>query len=103
MKTPDEIKQGLTCCATFDRCQTECPYADQPHITDLCTSQLAKEALAYISMLEEQISLMRLQMHGDCGTCKHWGEYVCDECMTKTLRPHWEYEGLPDLKKEENT
>ena len=61
--------------------------------------------------LEAQIELMKLQMHGDCGVCKHRNnaritkrgprfDGPCETCIQKETRPNWEYEGLTDLPKE---
>lgn len=49
--------------------------------------------------LREQIMLMRIQMRGDCGTCKHKRTrgWVCYECTKTSERVKWEYEGLPVL------
>lgn len=49
MKTPDEIKKGLECCA-YGTC-SNCPYAQ-----DGCTYEMEKiDALEYIQQLENQI------------------------------------------------
>ena len=111
MKTPEEIKKlkkGLASCAS-DECHGdhgECPYKDNV----LCVLAIARESLAYIEQLEEQITLMKIQMHGDCGVCKHRSgcqingrditmSKTCYDCMQKESRPNWEYEGLPELTK----
>lgn len=49
--------------------------------------------------LREQIMLMRIQMRGDCGTCKNkrMRGWVCYECTKTSERVKWEYEGLPVL------
>lgn len=70
---------------------------------------VARNALALIEQLEEQVCLMKIQMHGDCGVCKHRSgcqingrditmSKTCYECMMKESRPNWEYEGLPEVK-----
>lgn len=108
MKTPEEIKNGLNCCR-FTVCPDclDCPYHDDK----CCKISVKKDALAYIEQLEEQISLMKLQMKGDCGVCKHRNDErkledkqlgcrispACYECLKKDGRDMWEYEGLPDL------
>lgn len=59
-----------------------------------------REALAYIEQLEETISLMKIQMRGDCGTCRNKDALAtCDRCLSrKEYHPLWEYEGLPEVK-----
>lgn len=93
MKTPEEIKKGLKYHSEYLPC-AECPY-ETPTNTGECIKYLTDDALALIQQLEEQIDLMKIQMQGDCGVCKHWNGEKCDECLAKTGHPHWEYEGLP--------
>lgn len=50
MKTPDEIKKGLWCCAN-DKCE-ECPYDASKCIC------FEKDALAYIQQLEAKAGLV---------------------------------------------
>lgn len=70
--------------------------------------------LSYIDQLEEQIQLMKIQMEGDCGVCKHRRHALvtqdgpqfdgpCAACIRKESRPAWEYEGLPELPKKGET
>lgn len=47
MKTPDEIKKGLECCAN-DNCE-ECPYKDSKCVC------FEKDARAYIQQLESKV------------------------------------------------
>lgn len=107
MKTPDEIKSGLRICVKNDNCDG-CPYGPCGGNPG-CVDRIERDALAYIEQLEEHITLMKVQMHGDCGVCKHRagnsfddkGVHIsdkCGQCMTKETRPHWEYEGLPEVK-----
>ena len=110
MKKPEEIKRGLTHCKTGMTCEcSKCPYSGYKDMI-VCTSSLTKDALAYIKQLEEQVCLMKIQMHGDCGVCKHRSgcqidgrdiamSKTCYDCMMKESRPNWEYEGLPELPK----
>ena len=101
MKTPEEIKEikaGLECCAS-DECHgdnRECPY----QYTVICVSTMAGQALSYINELEERISLMLIQMRGDCGCCKHRNakEEPCRSCLNEEDSPYWQYEGLPVIK-----
>lgn len=104
MKTPEEIKKAMRHCLTSDY-QTHpdpcriCPFGDD------CHGGLS-DALGYIEQLEETICLMKVQMHGDCGVCKHRTGFdvegaimsqKCYECLKKESRPNWEYEGLPEV------
>lgn len=50
MKTPEEIKRGLECCAIRKNC-AECPYKDGK-LSEECMDTLEAEALAYIRQLE---------------------------------------------------
>lgn len=53
MKTPEEIKSGLACCAggNDDDCCNKCNYKDECLITDGFNA-LAYDALKYIEKLE---------------------------------------------------
>lgn len=101
MKTPEQIKEikaGLECCAS-DECHgdnRECPY----QYTVICISTMAGQARSYINELEERIDLMMIQMHGDCGCCKHRNakEEPCRSCLNEEDSPYWKYEGLPVIK-----
>lgn len=103
MMTSEEIKAWLSYCIINYFCQG-CP------IEKKCKADILSEARALIEQLEEQISLMKIQMHGDCGVCKHRSDCqingrdiamskTCYDCMMKEIRPNWEYEGLPELPK----
>ena len=49
MKTPDEIKKGLECCADYGNCSAQgCPY----NLIKDCGHDLYSDALAYIQQLE---------------------------------------------------
>lgn len=100
MKTPEEIKIGLACEETC----FNCPYfKDSKSIAD-CIERVQNDALAYINQLEETISLMMIQMRGDCGCCKHGKDMAwCNRCLTSRgdYHPLWEYEGLPEVKKDD--
>ena len=101
MKTPEEIKkikEGLKSCSS-DECHGEhgdCPYKNNV----FCMMTMAGEAMAYIEQLEERIDLMMIQMHGDCGCCKHRNakEEPCRSCLNEEDSPYWKYEGLPVIK-----
>ena len=52
MKSPDEIKKGLECCAaSYADCHKECPYKP-----DCDGSQILKDALVLIQQLQEEVS-----------------------------------------------
>lgn len=95
MKTPDEIKKGLECCAE-DECFGErenCPYSGEP---SLCVGSMCVDALAYIHQLErERDALAALyKLHSTCGSCKHNGSKICDNCTNKDN--HWEWAGIKE-------
>ncbi len=105
MRTPEELKESLNACFVKRSC-AECHYNP---IT--CLPEMGVDAKVYIEQLEEMICLMKVQMHGDCGVCKHRGGFDiegammsqrCYECLRKESRPNWEYEGLPELARKEN-
>ena len=48
MKTPEEIKKSLECCAQFLECR-HCPYNGEK-----CTVESSMDALAYIQQLERE-------------------------------------------------
>ena len=52
MKSPDEIKKGLECCADVGRCLFECPYCVGNN-TLACINKMGNDALAYIRQLEQ--------------------------------------------------
>lgn len=112
MKTLEEVKTGLQRCVN-QHCRSgneHCPYFVECLICN-GRKMMISDALACIEQLEEQVMLMKIQMHGDCGVCKHRGGFDlkgqtmsqrCYECMAKETRPNWEYEGLPELARKEN-
>lgn len=99
MKTPETIKKALNICIQhdMDKC-VECPYDKKCGRKD---EGLLQDIIALIEQLEETISLMKIQMHGDCGVCKHrkhTASETCAKCLaSKADRPNWEYEGLPEV------
>lgn len=101
MKTPEQIKKGLVCPVRERGTLLDCSNCTY-HGKNLkpCRIAVSDDALAYIELLEEQIALMKIQMRGDCGVCRHRdskGE-PCASCMIGAgSRPNWEYEGLPEL------
>lgn len=52
MKTPEDIKKGLECCAADEPCG-ECPYRLE---VEMCIGMIARDALSYIRKLENQVA-----------------------------------------------
>ena len=52
MKTHEEIKKALECCAADEPCG-ECPYRLE---VDSCIGMIARDALSYIRQLENQVA-----------------------------------------------
>lgn len=53
MKTPEEIKRGLECCAIRKNCAA-CPYNGVKTPTQDCMDVLQSDGLAYIRKLERE-------------------------------------------------
>lgn len=97
---PDEI--GCEGCPYRGKCSLEHPYKVEEDAADLIEALEAK-----VDKLDDQIIMMRAQMRGDCGVCKHRNRNrfdeinvfiseICGECMIESTHPNWEYEGLPE-------
>lgn len=106
MKTLDELKEAIDTPEVF--C-CHCDYYGEPNGCNYkpgaCDAwKIAHDALAYINELEERISMMLIQMHGDCGCCIHRDrslyESPCKECVRSDNWQSWEYDGLPEIPKE---
>lgn len=100
MKTPEEIKKGLRICRSLGMILGGCGDCPYKGWDGDCECGLEDDALAYIQQLEERIDLMKLQMRGDCGTCRFRLSINgrCHDCMEggdDPYHPLWEYEGLP--------
>ena len=52
MKTPDEIKKGLECCANDAMCSEKCPYFNSLSNGVDCASKMKADALTYTKQLE---------------------------------------------------
>lgn len=88
--------QTLPCCQVDEIACRDCRYFGQPH----CVNIALKDAMNRIAQLEETISLMKIQMQGDCGVCRNKNKPdVCAECRCIAYKPGWEYEGLPEVKR----
>lgn len=97
METPENIKKWLADKERFVWIKRE-KLAALEYIEQL--EKKVADAQARIDELETIIQLMKLQMEGDCGCCKHQHDKgPCADCMGNPRRPHWEYEGLPELPK----
>lgn len=95
MMTPEDIKVGLVYCKDADFCDN-CPIYEKREF------DIIGSALSLIAQLEETISLMKIQMRGDCGCCKHGRDgdmRRCNGCLSsREYHPLWEYEGLPEVE-----
>lgn len=103
MRTPEEIKKAMQ--RHLEEDCGHCPY----YFENPCMPSLLADVRAYVEQLEEENMCMKIQMHGDCGVCKHRhyaqvrqdGPHFsgpCHSCIQKETRPNWEYEGLPEVK-----
>ena len=91
MKTFDEVKLALRCCATGGLC-LECPYYDEEDY-DGCTGEMAKDALAHLEAMYPDLK-------DECTNCKHNRDYdgVCFGCTMKNN--HWEWRGVQSENKD---
>ena len=53
MKTPEEIRRGLECCAIRQTCEG-CPYEGVKTPTQDCMDVMQSDGLAYIKQLERE-------------------------------------------------
>lgn len=76
--------------------ETKCDFYPEKRQSEKSELEAAQEK---IRQLERQIDRMLMQMHGDCGVCKH-KEAIgapCVGCLTsRRNRPAWEYEDIPE-------
>lgn len=105
MKTACEIKQIVKNCLSYrDQPGSPCNGCPYQNEYSFCKAAMARDIIECIEGLEERISLMMIQMHGDCGVCKHRNESAfqspCAECTDTKDNELWEYEGLPEVKHE---
>ena len=81
MKSPDEIKKGLECCAaSYADCHKECPYK-----RDCDGSQILKDALALIQQLqaenaEKDARIRQLEAERDAAVAGLKSNCTCPEC-----------------------
>lgn len=113
MKTPEEIKEGLECCAEYGNCSKGCPYNT---IKD-CGHDLYSDALAYIQQLERerdaavaQLKEVDVSSYFECAHCKHeelcdspvWPCNDCDNeecpCHTCSEGSNWQWCGAQEVE-----
>ena len=74
MKTPEEIKKALECCARMTGCAA-CPY-----IGEKCALQVSVDTLAYIQQLEAQVpkwySVNDREPDGECLAVGKYGDML---------------------------
>lgn len=76
MKTPEEIKKGLECCAKgWEVCADNCAYEESHGSAPRCMFALTEDALALIQQLEAQVpKWISVEEQAEPGED---GEYVC--------------------------
>lgn len=121
MKSPDEIKKGLTCVCDSPECE-DCAYATKVEdkefgeILQFHCSEIYKDAYDLIILLESRLAQAERErdvavqtVHGLCHHCKNNRSEKCRKCLfwpsrvyfvsTETYVDHWEWRGVC----EENT
>lgn len=108
MKTPDEIKRGLECCAGAAPCK-DCPYFNNNDAA--CARNKNRDALERIQQLERELNAAVKDVRDLCASsassnpcdfCKYEEpDGQCHHhCLTYTSDWGWEWRGAP--KEEEN-
>ena len=104
MKTPDDIKKGLACCAeSIYQCADDCPYREGCR-SGVGWMAMNKDALAYIKQLEAERDALIYDIEeycAECALCKHYtqGPYEtpCNNCRhmhTDAVASMWEWRGV---------
>lgn len=115
MKTPDEIKKGLECCARVGYCY-QCPYQEECFHPSDDACPMHMDALAYIKQLEAERDAAVIDIRfaftsyvGACQTCKHGKAQVdciepliCENCENEQCKcqscdsnfRNWEWRGV---------
>ena len=102
MKTPEEIKEGLECCAEYGNCSKGCPYNP---IKD-CGHDLYSDALTYIQQLERERDAAVKDIPRICEFCKRNStKYLADGmiddvCLTCLNGVHfnWQWRGVQEVE-----
>ena len=103
MKTPEEIKKGLWCCANNDisaHCGN-CPY-NRGTGDHGCIAELNADALALIQQLERERDAAIADILRECHKCKHFKvlfngctpDYDCDYSDVCEDNDHWQWRGV---------
>lgn len=103
MKTPEEIKKGLECCAEYGNCSEGCPYNPNKD----CGHDLYSDALAYIQRLERERDAAMQCIPRACGYCKHVIDYGLSntpgcknpECRNISgINTGWQWRGVQEVE-----
>ena len=96
MKTPDEIKKGLSMCKPGADCD-HCPYT----LLECAKNQMEQDALAYIQQLERErdaaVELLKEEM--GCRACAKYTfteNYVSTDCLDCINECNWVWRGVKE-------
>ena len=104
MKTPDEIKKGLEALDKMQffmgqRAGREL-WMNKPHDVQEKDLESFNRDVEIVRGLIQQLERERdalaalYKPHGTCGSCKHNGSKICDNCINKDN--HWEWAGIKE-------
>lgn len=105
MKTPDEIKTGLSYHG-WTLCDNDCPYSDWKGTGYDCSNQLCMDSHTYIEQLERErdAAVADLKLARNCRTCKNFakepGEKPCSNCGIAGR--NYEWRGVKEEKTNED-
>ena len=76
MKTPEEIKNSLRICSTWETNCEECPYKNMKKAIS-CSAEMKRDSLTYIEQLEKRASLNTLRdaIYEDAVAHGRWDKY----------------------------
>ena len=98
MKTPEEIKNALRMCSTWEKNCEECPYKPMKKAIS-CSAEMKRDSLTYIEQLEKRASLntMRDAIYEDAVAHGLWEGTDCivKECIDAAIQ-----EGEPEDQEE---
>ena len=84
MKTPEEIKNSLRMCSTWEKNCEECPYKPMKKAIS-CSAEMKRDSLTYIEQLEKRTSLNTLRdaIYEDAVAHGLWEstDYTVKECI----------------------